>query len=34
MNDQELVKIAAKAKASKQTVSDWARGILIAAMEA
>ncbi len=34
MNDTELGKIAAKAKASKQTVSEWVRSILIAAMEA
>lgn len=33
MNDTELAKIAAKASASKQTVSDWARGILMTALE-
>jgi hypothetical protein len=34
MNDEELKKVAAKAKANRQTVSDWARGILLAALEA
>lgn len=34
MKESELAKIAAKAKSSKQTVSNWARGILLAAMEA
>jgi hypothetical protein len=34
MNESELSKIAAKARANKQTVSEWAPGILIAAMEA
>ena len=34
LNEDERRKVAAKAKASKQTVSEWARGILRTAMEA
>jgi len=34
LNDEEQRKIAAKARACKQTVSEWVRGILRAAMEA
>jgi methyl coenzyme M reductase subunit D len=34
LTHDERRKIAAKAKASGQTVSEWARSILIAAMEA
>jgi uncharacterized protein (DUF1778 family) len=34
INAEEQKKIAAAAKASKKTVSDWARGILMNAMKA
>jgi len=34
LNEDEQRKIAAKAKANKQTVSAWVRTILITAMEA
>jgi len=34
LSPEEEKKIAAKAKASKQTVSGWVRNILIAALEA
>jgi predicted HicB family RNase H-like nuclease len=34
LNEDEQKKVSAKAKASKQTVSEWVRSILRAAMEA
>jgi uncharacterized protein (DUF1778 family) len=34
LNADEQKKIAAAAKSSKKTVSDWARGILMTALEA